>query len=255
MRLKNREEKLFLFFKTFEAVLIFIGLGVVGFWLIAKRSIPKEALTTLSFLAIEISVPALVLFDMLTKFEPLGMSYWWHFPLFWWASFLFLWLISKLFSFLFPKEFREEAKVSLLYPNAIFIPLILLPSIFPEVEDIEVKLFLFTMFFPFVLFNIFGFFYKNSKGKFNFSLSKTFHPIVSFTIFAIIIKYLNWSNFIPSFFIDIIKRLGVLAIPLLVFVIGGNFYLERKAILGFPKKYIALFVLIKNIFFQNGKNP
>jgi len=49
------------FLVTFQAVAALLGIGVVGFWIIGRRHIPANALALLTSIAIDISIPCLVL--------------------------------------------------------------------------------------------------------------------------------------------------------------------------------------------------
>lgn len=237
-----------IFWKTLEAVGIFLGLGVVGFVLLARKAIAKEALSTLSFLSLDVAVPALVFYDMMVQFSLEKYPFWWLYPLVWMGAFGLLWFLSWLFSFFFSITYRKEVFVSLLYPNAIFIPLILLPSIFPEKPGITVDLFLFTVLFSFFLFQGFGFFYGGKKQK-SFSLQKLFPPLVVMLVGSLALHYAGLRPLVPGFVIDVVRRIGVLSIPLLLFVIGGNIYLDRHETSTLPLKAKIGFVLVKNMVF------
>jgi len=234
--------------KTVEAIGIFLGLGFIGFFLLAKKGIAKEALATLSFLSLDLAIPAMVFHDVMVLFSPTKYPKWWIYPLVWLLSFIFLYFLSLLFSFLFSKSYRKEAFVSLLYPNAIFIPLILLPSLFPERPEITVDLFLFTMLYPFFLFQVFPFFYGSKKG-FSLRRKRMFPTIVVVLLVSIFIHYLGLRPFVPRFLINIARRVGVISVPLLLFVIGGDIYLDRSQNSHIPVKDKILFVFIKNLAF------
>jgi len=236
------------FLKTLEAVGIFLGLGVVGFFLLARKAIPKEALSTLSFLSLDLAIPAAVFYDMMTRFSLQRYPMWWIYPLVWVGSFGVLWLLAKGGSWLFAREYRREVFVSLLYPNALFIPLILLPSLFPDYPGITVDLFLFTLLFSFFLFQGFGWFY-GSKRRLSWNVKRLFPPLVVVMLGTLAIFYLGWETLVPSFLVDVSRRVGVLSIPLLLFVIGGNVYLDRHGAAGIPLRAKIGFVVIKNVVF------
>ncbi|MCX7882041.1 MAG: AEC family transporter [Brevinematales bacterium] len=234
-----------IFWKTLEAVGIFLGLGVVGFFLLARRAIAKEALSTLSFLSLDVAVPALVFYDMMEQFSLEKYPNWWVYPLVWLGAFGFLWVLSWVFSFMFASSYRKEVFVSLLYPNAIFIPLILLPSLFPGKPEITVDLFLFTMLFSFFLFQGFGFFYRAQRPM-SWNGKKLFPPLVVMLVISLCIHYAGLRMYVPAFLVDVAKRIGVLSIPLLLFVIGGNVYLDRYTTSFLPLRAKVGFVLVKN---------
>ena len=237
-----------IFWKTLEAVAVFIALGLVGFMLLARKAIAKEALSTLSFLSLDLAVPALVFHDMMVLFNPVAMPYWWVSPLVWLGSFVVLVILARVSVLFFPAESRKEVFVSLVYPNAIFIPLILLPALFPERNEITVELFLFTMLFSFFLFQGFGLFY-GSRRKIIFQWKKLFPPLVVILIVSLVIQYAGLQPWVPGIAIDVARRLGALSVPLLLFVLGGNVYIDREVSHKQSFSVVLAFVVVKNILF------
>ncbi|URA10056.1 AEC family transporter [Thermospira aquatica] len=237
-----------IFWKTLEAVGVFVGLGVVGFFLLARKTIAREALSTLSFLSLDLAVPALVFYDMMNQFSPGRYPLWWVYPLVWVGSFVFLMFLGRIASLFFPSEYRREVFVSLVYPNAIFIPLILLPVLFPENSGITVELFLFTMLFSFFLFPLFGVVY-GAKPSQSPTKRRFLPPLVVILVGSLLIHYAGLRSWVPEFLVDLARRIGALSIPLLLFVIGGNVYLDREKGLVLPVGILLRFVLIKNVLF------
>jgi predicted permease len=236
-----------IFFKSIEAVLILIGLGFFGFYLLFKKYINQDVLKFLSPIAIEFAVPAMIFVDVIKNFDPYKMSDWWIYPLIWLFTFIYGVFLAYIFSFLLKKEYKKEFFLSLIYPNAIFIPVVLISSLSKDSGELLIKLYLFTLFFPILLFNFYTVFY--SKGKIKIDLKKIFNPIFISTILGIFIKYYKFEIFIPDFFLDILRRIGAMSIPIILLIIGGNIYLEFKKKSKIIWKEVLYFVIVKNILF------
>lgn len=236
-----------IFIKSLEAILVLIGLGFFGFYLLFKKFLKQEVLKILSPIAIEFAVPAMIFSDIILNFKPERIPDWWLYPLFWLISFIFGIFLSYLFSIFVKKEFKKEFLLSLIFPNAVFIPIVLISSLYGENSDMLVKLYLFTLFFPVFLFNLYNLFIDYKKIKLNIKI--IFNPIILTTIIAILLKINNLEVFIPDFLIDISRRIGALSIPIILLIIGGNIYFqfEKKSEIKWGE--VIYFVIIKNIIF------
>ena len=58
------------FFSTLEAVATLLVIGVLGFWLVARRVVARDALGTLYPLALNVAMPALVFANIVRNFDP-----------------------------------------------------------------------------------------------------------------------------------------------------------------------------------------
>ena len=74
------------FLSTLQAVLVLLGIGLLGYWIIGRRRVPSDTLAFLQSLAIDIALPLLVLGNLMTGFSPQVYPEWWRFPL-WWLGF------------------------------------------------------------------------------------------------------------------------------------------------------------------------
>ena len=63
---------------TFQSVAVLLGIGVLGFWIIAKRILPENLLGFLTTLAIDISLPCLVFSSIMLDFSPDKFPDWWQ---------------------------------------------------------------------------------------------------------------------------------------------------------------------------------
>lgn len=230
-----------IFLITFQAIAILLIIGFIGFWSISKKIVPLKALDVLSPLIIEISIPALIFVNILTKFDANKLSNWYFLPL-WWVIYTLFILILTLVIGKFIKI--PEFKLGLIYPNSVFIPIALIPSLFVGNSLMMVELFIFTILSPVFVFNSYFYFYK-IEGKFNFK--KLFNPILIATILSMILVLTGVGDYVPNIIIKVGKMLGGLALPLVMILIGGNIYVDfrKRGKLNF--KLILTFVLFRNI--------
>ncbi len=110
-----------------------------------------------------------------------------------------------------------------------------------------VKLYFVTFPFPIILFNLYQIFINKDKLKINFKIF--LQPIILITVLSVIIKYLKFEVYIPYFIMDISKRIGALAIPIVLLIIGGNIFIQFKRKEKIFLKETIYFVITKNILF------
>jgi len=238
-----------LFINTIEAVALILGIGVIGTWIIAKKIVPITILEVLSPLVIQIALPALIFTNIVTKFNPEKMSTWWTLPLWWMVGTALISLFTIISLKFTGTEKRAEFGISLMFPNAIFFPLAILPNLFGTNSTIIVELFIFTLLFPAFVFNTYFLWFRQQGEKVKFDWKKSFNPVLSATILAIFLKLTSLSNYIPHVAIKVTGMLGALALPLIVLLIGGNIFVDFQRKGKFHLTKIIKFVLLKNIIF------
>ncbi len=239
-----------IFLATLKAVLLFFGIGLIGFWIIAKKKVPTNILDVLSPLVIDIGLPCLVFYNIITKFDPSQMPNWWHLPL-WWVGFtFFMFLLTWVTGIISKKDLRGEFKLSLLYPNSIFFSLAILPAIFGISSLMLVYLFLFTLLFPAFVFNTYMLFFKKTKDKEQpVDWLKLFNPVLIATLIAVALRLANLHAHIPDVIIDITKHLGAITLPLIMLLIGGVIFIDSEKKAKVQWGTLIKFVLVKNVVF------
>ncbi len=235
-----------LFFVTFESVITLLGIGFLGFWIIAKKMLPASIMGVLPPLVIDIAVPCLVFRNIITKFDPATHSNWWMLPL-WWIGFTLLTGLLTLIAVRTAKrKFRSEFGASLFYQNGIFVPLAVLSGIFSIDSPYLADLFLFTIFYPAFFFNTYHLFFKRKEGSQRLDWKKIGNPILISTVLALLLKLTGMSGYIPNFFISICDLIGKMAIPLIFIIIGGTIYIDFEKRGKIQIAEILKFVLFKN---------
>lgn len=236
-----------IFLSTLQAVGVMLGIGFLGFWIIARKIVSPDIIKVLTPLVIDIAVPCMVFTDILARFEPSHFPDWWALPI-WWTGFT---VFSGLFTFVairvFNKNLRSEAGIGLLYPNAIFTPIVIIPGIFGASSPLMVELYLFTLLFPFFLFNSYELIFGGKKSGFKLGWSRLFNPILIATVIAVIFKLTGISFYVPDVVTGITRSVGSIAFPLIMLLIGGNIYIDSQTKGRLLLKETALFILAKNV--------
>ncbi len=201
-------------------------------------------------LVVDIGLPSLILFNILTKFSPHKIITLWQFPTAWIIETIFFFILTLIFSHLAKPENRREFSATLFYQNGIFFPIILISQIYGEQSKLLVNLFLFTIFYPTFFFNTCSFFFKRKNLKRSVSIFKdVFNFAMLATIIGILIKMLSIDKFIPNFIFNIFNKVGAMTIPLLMIIIGGNIYLDFKRKVKFEYFENVKFIFVKNFLF------
>lgn len=231
--------------------MVLFGIGLLGFWIVARRIIPKDILQVLSTLALDVAVPCMVFSDIIVKFDPAADSRWWMLPV-WWAAFSAAALFFSLgFSLFVNRGIRREFSSSLFYPNAVFFPLAIIPSLFGADNPLLVELYLFTLFFPVLLFNSAPlFFRKAGAGKTTrLRWRRVANPILVATVAAILLRLSGAHQYVPDVVVQITKTVGGISIPLIMLLIGGSIFVDMERRGKIHLMPVLGFIFAKNILF------
>ena len=236
-----------LFAVTFQSVIILLGIGVFGFFIVRRKVIPENALGALSNLALDLALPCLVFVNIVSNFSPSETPDWWVLPL-WWLVFTGLAAgLTGLCMFVSKKGTRREFAMSLFLHNGLFFPLAILTGMFGATSPYLVSLFLFMLFYPAFLFNIYPFFF--GKATKNLNWKRIFNTVFIATLLALFIRFLGVQVYVPSALLTILTMLGAMTVPVLMLVIGGNLSLDFQKKGKIFHTEIVKFVLIKNVLF------
>jgi len=241
------------FLTTLQAVLALLGIGLLGYWIIGRRRVPSDTLAFLQSLAIDIALPLLVVGNLITNFSPQAYPEWWRFPL-WWLGFTVVALaLSLSSSFLVRKEIRAEFTIGLLYQNGLFLPILILEGLFGGDNSYLVPLFLFVIFHPSLIFGTYTLFFGKRIQKEKLNWRRIVNPVLVATAIGIVIGLVSVNEYIPEFFITIVRMVGAITIPIIMLILGGNIYNDFKYKANSQRTwYIGetiKFVLMKNVVF------
>ncbi len=234
---------------TFQSVAVLLGIGVLGFWIIAKRILPENLLGFLTTLAIDISLPCLVFSSIILDFSPEKFPDWWQLPL-WWILFSVIALaLSLVTMFISRKETRSEFAMSLFFQNGLFSPLIIISGIFGKESPYLAQLFIFMFLHPSIVFGTYYLFFRKDKQTIKLNWRRVLNPVLIITLVALFIRLFGVHSYIPKFVITIFQMLGGMSLPLLMIILGGNIYVDFSRQKQFNIAEVVKFTLVKNIMF------
>ncbi len=237
-----------IFLSTLQAVGVLLGIGIVGFYILSRKIVPKSILKVLSPLVIDVGMPCFVFANILQNFNKDTISDWWQYPL-WWVLFTILFLILTIVSLQFiKKKNRGDFGIALFYPNAVFVPIAVIAGLFGTNDPMMAKLFLFVIIYPAFFFNTFFYFFKKNN-LYQKKIKNIFNPILVSTIIAMIVTLAGLQSKVPNFIIETCKLIGNISLPLIMIYIGGNIYVDFQNRQKIQVKELIVFLILKNLVF------
>jgi predicted permease len=241
------------FLTTLQAVLVLLGIGILGFWIIGRKRVPSDTLAFLSSLAIDIALPLLVVGNLITGFSPQVYPDWWRMPLWWLGFAIIAFALSMSASFLVRKEIRSEFTISLFYQNGLFLPILIIEGLFGQDNPYLVPLFLFVIFHPSVIFSTYTLFFGKRIQKEKLNWRRIVNPVLVATIIGLVIGLVSVNEYIPEFLLTIVTMVGAITIPLIMLILGGNIYNDFMYKADNNRKWyireVVEFVVVKNVVF------
>ncbi|MBF0542262.1 MAG: AEC family transporter [Nitrospirae bacterium] len=242
-----------LFVSTFQAVALMFLIGGLGVYVISRKIVPSSALKMLSPLAIDIALPALASYNVLTKFKPEENLLWWMLPVYWAGFTVIAFILSLIFMNISLKVYRREFFTSLFYQNGIFFPLMILGGMYGTNSIHLVNLFLFTLFFPAFFHNTMPKVFKGHT-KDNHNISLLLNPVFVATIFTLAVRLIGFNKYLPNFVLNGLMMVGGMSLPLLLLIIGANVHTEyhlSRVNAGNNIEWVEIikFLITKNILF------
>ena len=97
------------FIAVLKAVLVLLGIGIVGYWITRRDVIPEKFLGFLSGLAVNIALPCMVFASLLVNFSPAQFPNWWQLPL-WWFVFAGIGVFSAVMIYFYGRWIQKLAR-------------------------------------------------------------------------------------------------------------------------------------------------
>lgn len=231
---------------SFESVATLICIGLLGFFIIARRILPLQIMDVLPTLVIDIAAPCLVFSNIIQGFDPSVQKNWWALPIYWIGFTIVTFSFTMLARFTVRKKHRSEFSAALFYQNGIFIPLAIISGMFGMKTPYLVDLFLFAIFYPAFFFNTYHLFFngRTTAQPVNFKIIA--NPILLATVLAVFLKLVSISSFIPSFIVSMTSLVGKMAIPLIFIIVGGTIYIDFQ-----KRGKLQIFEMMKFVLYKN----
>lgn len=238
---------------TFEAVIILLGIGVLGFWIIGHRRAPGDAISFLTSLAIDLALPSLILINLIQGFSISLSPDWWKLPLWWLAFTATALLLSFSASPLARKDIRSEFVISLFFQNGLFFPLVIINGIFGLGNPYLVSLFVFMAFHPSLVFGTYMLFFRNKGESQALNWRRIVNPVFVSTLIGVAISLVSANRYVPHFLLAILTMVAAMATPLFLLILGGNIYndlmFQQEERRRFYWGEVMAFVMVKNLLF------
>ena len=230
---------------TFEGVMPSFILGAVGFLLFKRKLLQVEGLNSLSRLVIEVTLPLLIFYRLLTQFDFSRFPRWWLLPLVSAAITGLGFVCAGVFAGLIKGRQEKIQFLSLAaFQNSGYLPLVMVASLLSG-EKLDLMLtyiFLFLLGFNFLLFSV-GEFMLTSSGLKRFDWRSIFSAPVAATLVSLALVFIGCQRFIPHFVIVPARMAGDCTMPLATFVVGAN--LAAIKLEKIDVRAMSLMVLVK----------
>jgi predicted permease len=211
------------FLESFKITVSGVGqiflLGAIGYFLLKKKILSSEGLTSLSRMVIDVTLPILIFCQLLKDFSFRFYPDWWIFPLISIAITCAGLIIGYIFSGLIKGE-PDKLGVMFIY------------------------LFLFLFGFNLVMFSL-GTRIISFDKKSKFELAGLFSPPVIATALGLLSVYFGLNKMMPPALLKPLSLAGECTLPLAMFVVGANLAEIRLGRIN--KKEMFLAVLAKLI--------
>jgi len=194
----------------------------LGFYLYRKRILKEEALGFLTTFVINISIPFLILSNIVTQFKPDNMPS----PLIFIALSVGIFtlglLLGILFSFGTKKSIRREFIALTSFQNCGYLPMNIAVFFFPHPlrETFLTYIFLYILGFNILMWSVATFFIFKKKKE-TFKMSSMLTPPVLSTIVSLVIVYLGLQKIIPAVIIAPIEAIGQTSFVLSMIILGA----------------------------------
>lgn len=199
-------------------------LGLIGFLLVRRKILSEEGLEGLTDFFICVSFPALIFWQIITKFSFSQYPNWWIFPCLSLGITGLGLFVGYIFSLpLKDAQVRKECICLVGFQNAGYLPLVLLNRIVPQEQlaAMLIYLFLFLLGFNLVIWS-WGVYFLSAHTLRSFSFKSLLSPPVVSILAAFILVWLNINKFIPALILYPLESLGNCSFPLAIVVIGAS---------------------------------
>lgn len=233
------------FKNTSLAIMQIFILGALGYILTKKNIIAEAGVKLLSRLVVEVTLPAMIFYQLVKDFRFDLYPQWWIFPLFSFAVTAFGLGVGYLFSlFVSGRPYKQQFIGLVAFQNSAYLPLALITALIPpgKTDTLLTFLFLFLLGFNLLVWSL-GVYILSAHENTKFELGSLFSPPVIAVIAGLVLAWLGVSRFIPITVLKPVYMIGECTLPLALFVVGGNLALIKLNHV--HKKAITLMVLAK----------
>ncbi len=214
-------------------------IALFGFYLYKRKVITDKALTVLTSLTINFTVPFLIFSRLIQNSETVLASSLSLFILISVSMFLVGSFLAAVACLGKKHGFKEEFVSLVSFQNAGYLPMNIAFFLFPAGvrEKFLVYVFLYLLGFNILMWSLGSFLiFKKRRESFRFKSILT-PPIVS-TLIALLLVYTNSARFIPKLILDPLAMIGDISFVVSLIILGG--WLARIKLKGFSKQLLLI---------------
>lgn len=220
-------------------------ISAIGYFLVKKGMLKASGLDIISRLVIEVSLPLLIICQLMKNFRFTLYPKWYIFPLISIGITLAGLIAGGIFTgFIKGLKYKLQFLSLVTFQNSGYLPLALVATLLPieKIDIMFIYIFLFLLGFNSIMWSLGVYMLTFSRVK-KFELGSIFSPCVIATVFGLIFIFFGLNKIIPEFIYRPLKTLGDCTLPLAMLVTGGSLALiELKEI---DKRAILLLILTK----------
>ena len=235
------------FRNTSLAVMQIFILGAIGYALTKKNVIGEAGVSLLSRLVVEVTLPAMIFYQLIKDFRFDLYPQWWLLPIISFGVTFFGLCVGYVCAFFIAGKQHRQQFVSLVaFQNSAYLPLALITALIPaeRADALLTLLFLFLLGFNFLIWSL-GVYILSSHEATRFEIKSLFSPPVIAVISGLVFVWLGVNRFVPAVLLKSVHMIGECTLPLALFVVGGNLAIAKLRHI--DKKAISLMVIAKLI--------
>ena len=255
-------------------------IGIFGYVIITGLAGLKQGSSLLDYLTkivIRISLPCLIFSNMVTKFNPGEIEFWWILPLLAVVINVAGALLAGGYMLIDRSvKYRGEFMALVAFQNGIFLPLAFAPVLFgPDRLPVFLNLLFLYNLLSIPTFFTLAVWMVNSAAGTGFKIKDLFSPPIDATVLSFILVLTGLSNKVPEWLLHPAGLLGSLTTPLSMLFIGGiivtnlprakpDDWMEPIKVAGLkcfifpsiaalivfifkPPEYVALFIIMQSV--------
>ena len=208
---------------SFHGIMQVFVIGILGYIIIAGFARNASLLDYLTRIVVRVSLPCLVVSNMLTNFSPGAVEFWWIFPLLAVAVNVAGALLAGGYVLIDRSVVnRGEFMALVAFQNGIFLPLAFAPVLFgpDELPGFLTVLFLYNL-LSIPAFFILAVWMINATAGIGFGIRNFFSPPIVATLASFLMVVTGQSHLVPGWVLQPVGMIGSLTGPLSMMFVGG----------------------------------
>lgn len=208
---------------SFHGIMEVLVLGILGYMVIAGFRSGTNFMDFLTRLIMRFTLPALVFYNLVTRFNPGEIEFWWAFPLIAVAGnvagALFAWGYVAMDRSV---HNRGEFIALVAFQNALFLPLAFAPVLFgpDRLPDFMNLMFLYN-FLSVPTFFTLAVWLVSTQKSFRERIVGVINPPNVATVLGLIFALTGWGGYIPEWIMRPMGTFGSVTTPLATIFVGG----------------------------------